>query len=133
MFGIGPSAAIADYISMMLRRSGRRSAKLDQTGIMLADQMLDLAADDALLVLAYGRPYREMLAVFTEAQRLRLPLVLVTDSPNLQMARSADAVLPGRRGRTDRVALHGATVAMLPWRWGSAQQMPWPRYPCSIA
>ena len=113
VFGIGPSAAIAGYISMMLRRSGRRSAKLDQTGIMLADQILDLAAGDALLVLAYGRPYREVLAVFAEAQRLRLPLVLVTDSPNSRMAHSADAVLPGRRGRTDRVALHGATVAML--------------------
>ncbi len=113
VFGIGPSAAIADYVAVMLRRSGRRSAALDRTGIMLADQLLDLRPGDALLVLAYGRAYREVVALFGEASRLRLKLVLVTDMPASRLARAADVVLPGQRGRTDRVALHGATLVML--------------------
>ena len=113
VFGIGPSAAIAAYTAMMLRRSGRRSATLDRTGIMLADQLLDLRSGDVLLVLAYGRAYREVVALFSEAARLRLAIVLVTDNPDTRMARFADVVLPGKRGRTDRVALHGATLVML--------------------
>jgi DNA-binding MurR/RpiR family transcriptional regulator len=113
VFGIGPSAAIAAYVSVMLRRSGRRSATLDRTGIMLADQLLDLRTGDVLLVLSYGRAYREVVALFSEAARLRLAIVLVTDNPDTRMARAADVVLAGKRGRTGRVALHGATLVML--------------------
>jgi DNA-binding MurR/RpiR family transcriptional regulator len=113
VFGIGPSAAIAGYVSVMLRRSGRRSATLDRTGIMLADQLLDLRTGDVLLVLSYGRAYREVVALFSEAVRLRLAIVLVTDNPDTRMARAADVVLAGKRGRTGRVALHGATLVML--------------------
>jgi DNA-binding MurR/RpiR family transcriptional regulator len=113
VFGIGPSAAIAAYVSVMLRRSGRRSATLDRTGIMLADQLLDLRTGDVLLVLSYGRAYREVVALFGEAARLRLAIVLVTDNPDTRLARATDVVLAGKRGRTDRVALHGATLVML--------------------
>jgi DNA-binding MurR/RpiR family transcriptional regulator len=64
----------------LLGRTGRTTRGPDATGIALADQLLDLGAGDALLVLAYGRSYREVVAVFAEARRLSLPLVLVTDS-----------------------------------------------------
>ncbi|HVY15368.1 MAG TPA: MurR/RpiR family transcriptional regulator [Rhodopila sp.] len=113
VFGIGPSAALAAYAAMVLERSGRRSKCLNAAGIMLADQMLDLCQGDALLVLAYGRAYREVMTVFSEARRLALPLVLVTDVTDSKLARAADVVLAARRGRTDRVALHGTTLIAL--------------------
>lgn len=113
VFGIGPSAALAAYVSMLLERSGRRSKTLNATGIMLADQLLDLREGDALLALAYGRAYREVIAVFGEARRLGLPVVLVTDTTDSKLGRSADVVLPARRGRADRVALHGTTLVGL--------------------
>lgn len=113
VFGIGPSAALATHVAFLLTRSGRRNGVLNVTGGMLADQMLDLRAGDALVVLAYGRPYREVAAVFTVARQLGLPLVLVTDSLDRKLARSASVVLPARRGRAGRVALHGATLVCL--------------------
>jgi DNA-binding MurR/RpiR family transcriptional regulator len=113
VFGIGPSAALATYVALLLTRSGRRSGVLNVTGGMLADQMLDLRAGDALIVLAYGRAYREVSAVFAAARRLGLPLVLVTDSLDRKLARFANVVLPARRGRTERVALHGVTLVCL--------------------
>lgn len=113
VFGIGPSAALATYIARLLARSGRRSGILNVTGGMLADQMLDLRKDDALIVLAYGRAYREVMAVFDEAKRLGLPTVLVTDSLDPKLIRPANVVLPARRGRAERVALHGATLVCL--------------------
>jgi DNA-binding MurR/RpiR family transcriptional regulator len=113
VFGIGPSAALAGYAATLLARAGRRSRTLDATGIMLADQLLDLRPGDAILALAYGRPYREVQAVFRQARGLGLALVLVTDAPDSRLAQDADVVLAARRGRTDRVALHGATLVGL--------------------
>ena len=113
VFGIGPSAALAHYLTTLLIRCGRRARTLDATGIALADQLLDIREGDALLILAYGRPYREVIAAFAEAKRLDLPIVLVTDSLDRKLARRADVVIPARRGRTDRVALHGTTFIAL--------------------
>ena len=98
---------------MLVARAGRSARALDASGIALADQMLDLGAGDALLVLAYGRAYREVVALFGEARRLGLPIVLVTDSLDRSLARHADVVVPARRGRARRVALHGATLVAL--------------------
>ena len=113
VFGIGPSALLARYVAVLLSRSGRAARALDATGIALADQLLDLRQGDTLLVLAYGRSYREVVAVFAEARRLGLPTVLVTDSLDRSLARQADVVVPARRGRARKVALHGATLIAL--------------------
>jgi hypothetical protein len=40
VFGIGPSAALASYVSISLARSGRPSRTISATGSMLADQLL---------------------------------------------------------------------------------------------
>jgi DNA-binding MurR/RpiR family transcriptional regulator len=113
VFGIGPSAALAHYVSVLLGRTGRPARTLDATGTALADQLLGLRSGDALLVLAYTRPYREVVAVFTEARRLGLPVVLITDSLDSKLARFADVIVPARRGRAERVALHSATLVVL--------------------
>ena len=113
IFGIGPSAALASYVASTLARVGRCGLALNVSGAMLADLLLDLRPDDALLVLAYGRAYPEVVAVFDEARRLALPIVLVTDSLDRQLARFATVVLPARRGRAGQVALHGATLVCL--------------------
>lgn len=112
-FGIGPSAALASYVSIMLARAGRASGTLDATGSMLADQLLDLRERDALLILAYGRPYKEVTAVFKEAKRLALPTVLMTAALGTPLAKMADVAVAIPRGRPGNVALHGATLVGL--------------------
>jgi DNA-binding MurR/RpiR family transcriptional regulator len=113
VFGIGPSAALATYVSILLARSGRRSRTIGATGSMLADQLLDLGAGDALLILAYGRLYREVKAVFAEARALRLPTVLVTEADDTPLAKLADVCVAIPRGRPGQMALHGATLVGL--------------------
>ncbi len=113
IFGIGPSAALAAYVATLLARGGRQTLMLNVTGAMLADQMLDLHAGDALLLLAYGRAYTEIVTVVDEARQLGLPIVLVTDSLDKKLARFASVILPAHRGRSNRVALHGATLVCL--------------------
>lgn len=113
VFGIGPSAPLAHYAMILLARNGRPARALDAAGISLADQLLDLRNGDALLILAYGRPYREVVATFAEAHKLHLPIVLVTDTLEPKLARRADVIVPARRGSADRMALHGATLVVL--------------------
>lgn len=113
VFGIGPSAHLARYLAFQLTRSGRRSFLLDATGWALADQLLGLQANDAVLLLAYGQPYREVQAVMGEARRLGLPVVLVTDTQTSTLTRQATVVLLARRGRANQVALHATTLIAL--------------------
>jgi DNA-binding MurR/RpiR family transcriptional regulator len=113
VFGIGPSAALASYVSISLARSGRSSRTISATGSMLADQLLDLDAGDVLLILAYGRLYREVKAVFDEAKALGLTTVLVTEADDTPLAKLADAYVAIPRGRPGQVALHGATLVGL--------------------
>jgi DNA-binding MurR/RpiR family transcriptional regulator len=113
IFGIGPSSALASYVSTLLARNGRRSRTIGATGSMLADQLLDLAKGDALLILAYGRLYREVKAVFAEAKALGLPSVLVTEADDTPLAKLADVCVAIPRGRPGQVALHGATLVGL--------------------
>jgi DNA-binding MurR/RpiR family transcriptional regulator len=113
VFGIGPSSALASYVSILLTRSGRRSRTISATGSMLADQLLDLGDGDALMILAYGRLYREVKAVFSEAKALRLPTVLVTEADDTSLAKLADVSVAIPRGRPGQMALHGATLVGL--------------------
>lgn len=113
VFGIGPSSALATYVSVLLARNGRRSRTINATGSMLADQLLDLGKGDALLVLAYGRLYREVKAVFAEAKAQRLPTVLVTEADDTPLAKLADVCVAIPRGRPGQMALHGATLVGL--------------------
>lgn len=113
IFGIGPSAHLARYMALQLARLGRRSLVLDATGWALADQLMGLEEGDALILLAYGEPYREVRAVTREARRRGVPIVLVTDATTSALARGAAAVLIARRGRANRVALHAETLAAL--------------------
>jgi DNA-binding MurR/RpiR family transcriptional regulator len=113
VFGIGPSAALASYVSISLARSGRPSRTISATGSMLADQLLDLRRGDGLLILAYGRLYKEVRTVFTEAKGLGLATVLVTEAENTPLAKLADVAVAIPRGRPEQVSLHGATLVGL--------------------
>ena len=113
VFGIGPSAALARYVAVLLNRLGRCSRSLDVTGIMLADQLLDLRRGDVVLALAYGRAYREVTGLFGAARELRLPTVLISDTDDSGLAKAADVVVVIPRGRRQQVALHGGTLVGL--------------------
>lgn len=113
VFGIGPSAPLARYAALLLCRAGRSARCLDASGTMLADQMLDLRRGDAILGMAYGRPYREAIGLLGHARKLGIPFVLITEKAGGPLATGADAVLIVPRGRTGHVALHAGTMLAL--------------------
>ena len=113
LFGIGPSALLVRYAALLLGRNGRRTMTLDATGSALADQLLALGDASALLMLAYGRTYREAATTIAEARRLKIPIILISDSLDERLTRAVDIVVPVPRGQPEQVALHGATFICL--------------------
>jgi DNA-binding MurR/RpiR family transcriptional regulator len=80
---------------------------------MLAISLLDLWKGDAVLAMAYGRPYREVLGLVSHAQDLGAPFVLISDRAAGQPAKLADAIIFVPRGRRGHVALHAGIVLAL--------------------
>ncbi|MBU6425213.1 MAG: MurR/RpiR family transcriptional regulator [Rhodospirillales bacterium] len=113
VYAAGPSRPLAEYIRLLMVRHGQPAKTIGYGGIGLADELLDLSGQDRLLILSYGKPYKEVLLVAAEAAVIGAPVVLVTDTPNSKLARSAAAIVKAHRGRTSRVALHGATLVAL--------------------
>lgn len=113
VFGIGPSSAMASYLATQLGRFGFEAVTLTETGLLLADRLLGLRHGDLLLVMAYGRVYPELRAVFDRADTLGIPRILMTDTLGPELSDRADLVLDIPRGRADTISLHTATLAFI--------------------
>lgn len=113
VFGLGPSSYLARYFALLVSRSGRLARVFDGSGSPLPDQLLHMRELDAMVMLAYGRPYKEAMAFIAEARRLRKPIVLVTDSVEKAFASQVSVMVLVHRGMAGRVALHGATFVCL--------------------
>ncbi|WP_334151285.1 MurR/RpiR family transcriptional regulator [Hyphomicrobium sp.] len=113
VFGLGPSSYLARYVALQLTRSGRPARVFDGSGSPLPDQLLGLQDVDVVIMLAYGRPYKEATACMSEARRLRKRIVLITDFDEKGLAAHATTVVNVHRGQAGRIALHGATFVCL--------------------
>jgi DNA-binding MurR/RpiR family transcriptional regulator len=113
VFGLGPSSALADYFAIQLRRFGLAAEVLRHTGLLLADDLQQMAKGDLVVILAYSRVYAELEAVLERADRLGAPKLLLTDTLGAALRDRVDHVLPVARGRTDSLSLHTATLALI--------------------
>jgi DNA-binding MurR/RpiR family transcriptional regulator len=113
IFGIGPSSAMADYFSLQLGRFGLDAASLTDAGLLLADGLHRLKRTDLLIMLAFGRPYREVAALIDHAEALGLGTILITDTLGSKLSRRVDHILPVQRGRADALSLHTPTLGLI--------------------
>jgi DNA-binding MurR/RpiR family transcriptional regulator len=113
IFGIASTAFLARYFALSLNRTGRPTALFDACMAPLPEQLLEMRGVDALLMLAYGKPYKEAMLTIAEARRLKVPIVLITDSKETAMARHAAVTVPVLRGHAGHIAMHGTTFVCL--------------------
>jgi len=113
IFGIGPSSAMAAYFAIQVGRFGLDAIAITDTGLLLADQLLRLRRGDLLLLLAYGRVYPELRALFDRADHADLARILITDTLGARLKNRCDLVLQIPRGRADTFSMHTATLAFL--------------------
>ena len=112
-FGVGPSSAIAGYLSTQLNRFGFEVLTLSSTGLLFADDLQRLREGDLVIMLAYGRVYAELAALLDEIDRRKLRSFLVTDTLAATLRRRVELVLPVARGRADMLSMHTATLGFL--------------------
>jgi DNA-binding MurR/RpiR family transcriptional regulator len=113
VFGIGPSSALAGYFAMQLARFAIDARSLTDSGLLLADGLHALRSSDLLIMLAYGRLYREIAALMGHAKTLRLATVLITDTLGEACKGRVGYILRVERGRADALSLHTATLGLI--------------------
>ena len=113
LFGIGPSGAVADYAALQFNRIGLRSQALTASGVALADRLAWIAQGDVVVMLAYAPLYREVEVILDHAAEVGARVVLISDSLGPLVGGRVEVVLPVPRGRSDHLALHGATLVLI--------------------
>lgn len=108
----GPAGHLARYGAHQLRRVGRPAFALGSSGSDFADELLDLQAGDAIVLLSYDGRDREVAALYAQAAEVGAPVVLITE-PFGAPDRRAAVVLPAGRGALGTFVTHSATVAVL--------------------
>lgn len=113
IFGIGPSSAMAQYLSIGLGRLGLETISLTQTGLLLADKIQHFREGDLLVIFAYGRVYRELAVLLDQADQRAMPSILISDTLGSKLHHRVSHVLPVARGRMNMLSMHTATLALI--------------------
>jgi DNA-binding MurR/RpiR family transcriptional regulator len=112
-FGIGPSASLADYMSLKLGRFGRQAGSITATGMGLADALLSVRAGDAVIVMDFGRVLREVEVTLQRAREVGAPVILLTDTLARELAERVDVALLSPRGRSGVLGSAVITLVVL--------------------
>ena len=112
-FGIGPSASLAEYMTLKLERFGRQAAAITATGMSLADALLTMHRGDALVLMAYGRVNREVDVTLERATAVGVPVILLTDTLTLELDGRFEVALEAPRGRSGDLGSVISTMIVL--------------------
>ncbi|MGH7033409.1 MAG: MurR/RpiR family transcriptional regulator [Stellaceae bacterium] len=112
-FGIGPSSAMANYLVIQLSRFGIEAISLSNTGLLFADDLAKLRANDVVILFAYSRIYVEVEALLDAAQAVRLRTILVTDTLEGALKGRVDMIVSVPRGYSDMVSFHTTTLGFI--------------------
>jgi DNA-binding MurR/RpiR family transcriptional regulator len=111
--GVGPSAHLAQYGRVLTERIGKPSRALVEMGTSFADELLALTPTDAVVLLTYGRVQPHVRVLLERADRLGAPVVIVTDTLQPSLSRTAVATLHSGRGTPGLFASHGTTIVLI--------------------
>lgn len=92
-YGIGPAASLADHLCLSLKRIGVPARGSGLTGFRLADELLALRADEAVVVFAPIRQFREISVIVEHARAVGAKVVLVTETLGMALTPRVHAVL----------------------------------------
>lgn len=79
-FGLGGSGLLARYLAMRLTRMGRRARASWATGFQLADDLLELRADDLVVLYIPSRLVGEIEVLLDHAQSVGARVILISSS-----------------------------------------------------
>ncbi|RMX05665.1 MurR/RpiR family transcriptional regulator [Corticibacter populi] len=113
IFGIAASGILATYAARLFLRHGTPSYALNLTGIGLAEQLLEMSPGDALIVLLARNTHREIQATMEEANRLGIPVILITSHQPHSLGPMCAQIIILPRAKAESIPLHGPTLSCL--------------------
>ncbi len=113
IFGIAANGIIAEYGARLFSRSGIPGKAFNLTGVALAENLLQMAKGDVLIMLLHGRAHREATTTLAEAKRLAVPVVMILGREDASLRAQADASFVLPRQKSQNVALHSQTLFAL--------------------
>lgn len=113
IFGIGPSAAIANYFATQLRRFGITVTVFSHSGLLLADELLQIQKDDLVLLLAYGHLYTEIKVLLDHAVSVGAKTSLITDNLRDKLMSKVSLIIQLPTGAVDGFLMHTVTLAFI--------------------
>jgi DNA-binding MurR/RpiR family transcriptional regulator len=111
--GIGPSAPLVEYASMLARRLGRSSLALTRSDRAAADDLLEVTPSSAVVILTYGHLQRHAEALLGRAVDLGAPVVLITDVLGQEFEDRVAETLVCWRGVPGLFTSHAPTMVLL--------------------
>jgi len=111
--GIGPSAPLAEYASILARRLGRPSLAVTRSGQAAADDLLEVTPSSAVIVLTYGHLQSHVDALLGRAADLAVPVVLITDVLGPELEDRVAETLVCWRGAPGLFTSHAPTMVLL--------------------
>jgi DNA-binding MurR/RpiR family transcriptional regulator len=79
-YGVEQAGSVAEIFAFHLTETGRRAVAIAKTGINLAAALLPLRKEDAILLIAPLRYFREIELVVSRAAEIGTPVVLVSEA-----------------------------------------------------
>ncbi len=113
IFGIAASGIIAQYGARLFSRSGITGKAYTETGVALAESLLQMQTGDVLIMILHSRAHREATATLTEAQRLGVPVIMILGREDAPLRNHAAASLVLPRFKAENVALHSQAMFAL--------------------
>lgn len=77
-FGTGVSSTVAEYAAKKLSRLGLVTRQIGGMGFDIADDLMQLRRGDCVVIFCPGRLFREIEVILDCAERLEVPVLLVT-------------------------------------------------------
>lgn len=100
IYAQGHAQAIAHFLQRRLDRFGLTTVPLEGRGRDVAERLVSLGANDAVVALAFRKQPRGFAPMMAHAQRAGAVTVLVSDLAGHAMTPPADILLAAPRGRT---------------------------------
>lgn len=95
---VGVHGRLAEYFTTRMLRQGRHAHLISDSGFLVADALVPLAAGDAVILICHEPAKPEDEAVIEHARRVGAHIVLITDTLGGALTDQVDAVLSAEIG-----------------------------------
>lgn len=98
VFGVGPSEALVDLLSLRLGRFGKQVVPMTTAGREFLEPLMWMTSQDILIAICFFDVTPALQLLMNYANQVHCPVIMITDTLGSVIGDKADVVLAARRG-----------------------------------